>query len=68
VSKSKFEFVTAAACHDKKVGNCVEVATNVPGVVALREGENPGTVVLTTPERWKVFITAAKNGEFDTTA
>ncbi|MCF2533407.1 DUF397 domain-containing protein [Yinghuangia soli] len=65
---SKFEFVTASACHDQKVGNCIEVATNVPGVVAFREGESPDTVVLTTPERWRVFIAAAKSGEFDTTA
>jgi hypothetical protein len=66
--RPEFEFVSASACHDKKVGNCIEVATNVPGVVALRESENPGTVVETTPERWAVFVAAAAAGEFNVSA
>ncbi|MCF2529819.1 DUF397 domain-containing protein [Yinghuangia sp. KLBMP8922] len=63
----EYRFATAAACRDPKVGNCIEVATNVQGAVALRESENPSTVVVTTPERWAVFVAAAAAGEFDLT-
>lgn len=68
VSEPTFEFVSASACHDQKVGNCIEVALNVPGVVAIRESENPGTVVETTPERWATFVAAAAAGEFSLSA
>ena len=47
-------------------GNCVEVATNVPGRVFYRDIKNPTGPVLTfTPEAHRVFITALKHGDFD---
>ncbi|MGW7752389.1 DUF397 domain-containing protein [Streptomyces violaceusniger] len=35
---------------------CVEVATNVPGVVAIRDSKNPGGPILRfTPAAWADF-------------
>jgi len=37
-------------------GNCVEVATNLPGVVAIRDSKNPGApALLLTPAQWRTF-------------
>jgi hypothetical protein len=66
--RPEFEFISAAACRDAKVDNCPEVATNVPGVVAFRDSEEPGNVVTMTRESWAMFTDAVKAGEFDTTA
>ena len=52
----EFEFVSAAACRDQKVGNYPEVATNVRGVVVFRDSERPDTVVTMTPEVWAVRV------------
>ncbi len=64
----EFVFVTAAACRDKKVGNCPEVAVNVPGVVALRDSERPDTIVTMTSDQWVTLTAAVKAGEFDLSA
>jgi hypothetical protein len=68
MASPEFEFVSAAACRDQKVGNCPEVATNVPGVVAFRDSERPDTVVTMTPEAWAVHVAAVRAGEYDQTA
>jgi hypothetical protein len=48
-------------------GDCVEVADNLPGVVAVRDSKDPDGPALTfTRSEWTAFISAAKNGEFDT--
>lgn len=45
-------------------GDCVEVATNLPGVVAVRDSKNPAGAVLTfTPEQWRTFLTRIKHHE-----
>ena len=37
-------------------GNCVEVARDLPGVVAIRDSKNPdGPVLLFTPADWEAF-------------
>ncbi|MFF3437366.1 DUF397 domain-containing protein [Streptosporangium sp. NPDC002721] len=42
-------------------GDCVEVATNLPGIVAVRDSKNPNGPALTfTPEVWADFITSVK--------
>ncbi|MET8912074.1 DUF397 domain-containing protein [Micromonospora sp. NPDC004551] len=39
-------------------GNCVEVAGNLPGVVAVRDSKDPAGPVLTFgPEAWRAFVT-----------
>jgi hypothetical protein len=46
--------------------NCVEVATNLPGIVAVRDSKNPnGPVLRYTPTEWTTFITTIKTGTFD---
>lgn len=47
-------------------GNCVEVADNLPNIVAVRDTKNRdgGTLVFTRDE-WSVFLAGAKDGEFD---
>jgi len=39
-------------------GNCVEVARNLPGVVAVRDSKNPhGPVLTISRDDWAAFIT-----------
>lgn len=66
--RPEFAFVGAAACRDKKVGNCPQVAVNVPGVVALRDSERPETIVTMTADAWATLTDAVKAGEFDLSA
>ena len=47
-------------------GNCVEVAENLPDVVAVRDSKDPGgPALLFTPATWQAFIASAKAGTFD---
>jgi hypothetical protein len=47
-------------------GDCVEVADNLSGIVAVRDTKNRdgGTLVFTRSE-WGAFIGGVKSGEFD---
>jgi hypothetical protein len=41
-------------------GNCVEVADNLPGLVAVRDSKDPaGPALIFSPDAWTVFIQAA---------
>ncbi|MGW2150310.1 DUF397 domain-containing protein [Nonomuraea bangladeshensis] len=47
-------------------GECVEVATNLPGVVAVRDSKDPdGARLIFTPAEWTAFLSGARRGEFD---
>lgn len=47
-------------------GQCVEVATNLPSVIAVRDSKNPnGPSLLLTHPQWHTFIDGIKTGEFD---
>ena len=47
-------------------GNCVEVATNLSGVIAVRDSKNPDGPVLTlTPAQWHSFAARVQRGAFD---
>ena len=35
---------------------CVEVATNLPGVVAVQDSKNPGPALVVSPSAWKSFL------------
>ncbi len=38
-------------------GNCVEVARNLPGLVAIRDSKSPnGPNLLLSPETWQAFL------------
>ncbi|MFJ6198582.1 DUF397 domain-containing protein [Micromonospora sp. NPDC092111] len=42
-------------------GDCVEVADNLPGVVAVRDSKDPdGPVLAFPPTTWQSFVTFAK--------
>ena len=46
-------------------GNCVEVARNLPGVVAVRDSKHPdGPALVFTPGEWESFCAGVKRGEF----
>lgn len=37
---------------------CVEVARNLPGIVAVRDSKDrPGPVLIFTPDEWQAFLT-----------
>jgi hypothetical protein len=47
-------------------GDCVEVALNLPGVVAVRDSKDPAGPVLTfNRDAWRSFLDRVKSGEFD---
>jgi hypothetical protein len=47
-------------------GNCVEVATNLPGIVAIRDSKNPqGPPLVFAPADWQEFIDVIKAERLD---
>jgi uncharacterized protein DUF397 len=47
-------------------GNCVEVARDLPGIVAVRDSKDPcGPVLMFRPDEWQAFIVGARDGHFD---
>jgi hypothetical protein len=47
-------------------GNCVEVASNLPGIVAVRDSKNvPGPELAISDNAWSEFVQGIKRGEFD---
>jgi hypothetical protein len=47
-------------------GNCVEVAVNLPGVVAVRDSKDPHGPALTfTPTAWQAFTARLGQGGAD---
>lgn len=46
-------------------GACVEVASNLPRVVAVRDSKQPdGPVLAFTLDEWQAFCAGVKRGEF----
>ena len=42
--------------YSSQSGNCVEVARNLPGLVAVRDSKQPGGAKLVVPQdSWQVF-------------
>ena len=45
--------------HSGSQGNCVEVATNLPGIVAVRDSKHrEGPTLVFTHNDWKNFLTS----------
>ncbi|MFD0883588.1 DUF397 domain-containing protein [Streptosporangium algeriense] len=45
---------------------CVEVATNIPGLVAVRDSKDPsGPALAFTPAQWRSFIGRIRTSAFD---
>ena len=46
-------------------GDCVEVADNLPGLVAVRDSKDPDGPVLTFDRsQWRAFVAGVRDGEF----
>jgi hypothetical protein len=46
-------------------GQCVEVAANIPGVVAVRDSKNPsGSALVVEPKAFAAFIAGIRAGDF----
>ncbi|MGW0586183.1 DUF397 domain-containing protein [Streptosporangium sp. NPDC002607] len=44
--------------------DCVEVATNLPGLIAVRDSKDPAGPMLTfSPTAWHNFLTGIRDGE-----
>ena len=51
--------------HSSANGQCVEVARNLPGVVAVRDSKHPdGSALICTPDGWQAFLSGVKDGDF----
>jgi Domain of unknown function (DUF397) len=47
-------------------GQCVEVAVNLPGIVAVRDSKHPdGPALVLTPDAFAAFTDAIRAGDFD---
>jgi hypothetical protein len=47
-------------------GNCVEIADNLPGIVAVRDSKTPnGPALVFCRNRWDAFLGDIKQGQFD---
>ncbi|MBT2479596.1 DUF397 domain-containing protein [Streptomyces sp. ISL-94] len=56
---SEFEFVKSSYSGDQANSECVEVATNVPGTVAVRDSKRTaGPVIRVTDAAWEAFAGA----------
>jgi hypothetical protein len=54
------------ASYSANAGNCVEVARNLPGLVAVRDSKDPaGPALIFTPAEWRTFTAAVQTGDFD---
>jgi hypothetical protein len=51
--------------YSSQNGNCVEVATSFPGIVAVRDSKDPGGPVLRFPPAdWRIFVVAVADGRY----
>jgi hypothetical protein len=54
------------ASYSANAGNCVEVARNLPGLVAVRDSKDPdGSALIFTPDEWQTFTASVKTGRFE---
>ncbi|GAA4184405.1 DUF397 domain-containing protein [Streptosporangium oxazolinicum] len=55
-----------SSLSDESGGNCVEVAENLPGAVAVRDSKNPAEPALVfTLGEWHAFLDTVKLGHSD---
>jgi hypothetical protein len=47
-------------------GNCVEVARNLPGIVAVRDSKDQdGPALIITADAWRSFAAGIRDGQFE---
>ncbi|CDR10883.1 DUF397 domain-containing protein [Streptomyces iranensis] len=44
---------------------CVEVSAPTPGLILIRESDDPAAVITTDPAPWAAFVRGLKRGDFD---
>jgi Domain of unknown function (DUF397) len=55
IDLSRAEWHTSS--YSSQSGNCVEVARNLPGLVAVRDSKTPGGAkIVVSRETWRVFV------------
>lgn len=53
---AEFEFIKSSYSSGDQHGECIEVARNIPGTVALRDSKAPdGPVLCVSPAAWATF-------------
>lgn len=60
--------LTGAVWHKsaRNGGDCVEVAMNLPGIVAVRDTKDrDGAALVFTHSEWEAFVAGVRDGEFD---
>ncbi len=46
-------------------GSCVEVASNLPGIIAVRDSKDrQGPALVFTPDEWAAFLAGVRADEF----
>ena len=51
--------------HSSANGQCIQVARNLPGVVAVRDSKNPdGPKLIFSPADWRTFVRGMKGQDF----
>jgi Domain of unknown function (DUF397) len=59
IDLSRAEWHTSS--YSGQSGNCVEIARNLPGLVAVRDSKEPeGAKLVVSQEIWRAFIRAAR--------
>jgi hypothetical protein len=54
------------ASRSGNAGNCVEVARNLPGIIAVRDSKDrEGPKLIFTPDEWQEFRASVRAGDFD---
>lgn len=51
--------------HSGQNGSCIQVAANLPGIIAIRDSKNPDGPKLTfAPEEWQRFAACIRTGRY----
>lgn len=51
--------------HSNNGGACVEIATNLPGIVAVRDSKDPnGPALVVSSADWRTFMSAVRESQF----
>ncbi|AZS75365.1 DUF397 domain-containing protein [Streptomyces sp. Je 1-4] len=60
------EFRFRKSSYSNAERECLEVATNIPGTVAIRDSKNPaGPILQLGPDTWTTFRSAVVTGRFE---
>ncbi|WP_411142377.1 DUF397 domain-containing protein [Streptomyces sp. x-80] len=59
------DFTYRKSSYSDHENECVEVATDIPGTVAVRDSKNlDGPALILTPAAWTAFHRAVTDGQF----